>query len=612
MSINCFKQLRTVLLSMLLSGGVILSLSGCTSPPDVIREKPVDETPSNETKQFQLTINGFSGGTVTVNTQTCDAACNITLNESSPITISASAASGFRFESWMGDQCNATTSATCSFTLTQNVTITPGFIAENVVVYSINLTPSAHGTISDNNKINCGQLCNAGYPAGSQVSLTATPASGYRFSHWTGGACINETSANCQFVLNAEQAMEAHYVVYESQCTQNDILCVDDTNGAFQEYVNIQSAIDEAAAGDTVFVLDGEYAGFNLNKSGSAGNIIQVVAQSENVVINRRGTASDAIIRITNASYVKVSGFTVLNNDNTRYGLAARGATATAPMKQVTVHNNRVSNSPSTNIYLSQLANSLVEKNIAFNSAASHGIYLSNGGSDNTILRANTCYNNAKNGVHFNGDLSVGSSTDGLHTGIILEENILYDNVANGVDMDGVQSSIIRNNLIYGNGRHALRGFKIDSASGPKDLHIYNNTLADNNGWSIKLTDDEGGHIIFNNVLLDNDGSISVTDAGFASAHNTTRGIFRVNANPEAATIDLQAWQTLGYGASSSTASVGETFVNHTNHDYRLKSTSGAVNSGVTEFNTIQAPAYDISGRARPTGAAVDRGAYEQ
>lgn len=151
-------------------------------------------------------------------------------------------------------------------------------------------------------------------------------------------------------------------------------------------------------------------------------------------------------------------------------------------------------NSGSSNIYLSQVANSVIEGNVATGSGAPPR-YLANGGSDDTVLRGNRCSGNAKNGIHFNGDSSVGG--DGLHSGLVIDGNVLFQNVANGLDMDGVERSIIQNNVIYTTAAMQC----VDSrsmASGPADLTIVNNTLSVPNGggWAIKLTEDGGGHVI--------------------------------------------------------------------------------------------------------------------
>ncbi len=598
MKFNCSDNV----IHLIIISVIVLFVSGCNStgslPPLVI-------------SNYTVTISDISGGEVNIGGQVCSTSCTILFEENQTVSLTASVHQGFEFAQWSGDVCDGIGNTTCTFVITQNVTVMPIFEEVNTTLFTVNVISSDNGVVSDGQSINCGTACSAEYQSDELVSLSATVDSGYRFDHWEGDVCNNSDNANCEFTITDNVSIQAFFLPLENECGQMSILCVDDTNGAQQEYSTIQSAINDAAAGDTVLVFSGTYEGFNVNKSGTENNRLTVTSNDENVFVTQRGPNSDAIIRISDASYVTLEGFTVNNQDNTTYGIAARGATVSNPMRGLIIKNNKVFDSPSTNIYLSQVSESTIEGNIAANSAASHGIYLANGGSDNTILRANICYNNDRNGIHFNGDLTVGSSTDGLHTGIIMEQNIIYENTANGVDMDGVQSSIIRNNLIYGNGRHALRGFKIDSAEGPKALHIYNNTLVGNGSWSIKLTADDGQHVIFNNILIDNNGSISVTSSNFSSNYNVTTNVFRVDSDPEGSTMPLSEWQVSGYGSESFISSANNLFTNAGAAVYSLSTTSPAIDSGIDQFINISAPQLDIESNQRPVGAGYDIGAYE-
>lgn len=384
---------------------------------------------------------------------------------------------------------------------------------------------------------------------------------------------------------------------------------VDDNAGPAREYVSIQAAVNDARPGDTVLVHDGNYRGFTVYASGKASSPITIRAAGTAAVIDRPNGNGEGIT-LNDASHIAIEGFTIIGMP--RAGIASHKASATWPMRGVIIRRNTVRNSGSTNIYLSQTADSTVEDNLASGSLGSHGIYLANGGSDNVVLRGNRCFGNAKNGIHFNGDMSMGG--DGLHRGLTIENNILYGNAANGLDMDGVQDSLIRNNLIYGNGRHALRAFRIDAAAGPKNLGIVNNTLlaGRDGGWAVKTSQDLGGHAIFNNILLsDNDaaGSISVPGTGFTSDNNVLVG--RLSFDGKDSIASLRVWQAAGFDINSSIGAPASLFINATMDNYRLKAGAPAIDAGLASLNGIAAPATDILGNTRPQGSAHDLGAYE-
>ncbi len=389
-------------------------------------------------------------------------------------------------------------------------------------------------------------------------------------------------------------------------CGSSTVLCVDDTPGASQEYSTIQAAVNVVRAGDTILVYDGNYSGFSISADGTSTNRIVIRTAGGLTAINQTNSSGEGIT-LSNANYVSIEGFTITGMPN--YGLATHNASATNPMRGLIIRNNMVQNSGSVNIYLSQVADSLVEGNTAIGSVASHGIYLSNGGSDNTILRNNRSYNNAKAGIHFNGDLSVGG--DGYQTGLTVENNVIYGNSGNGLNMDGVGDSVIQNNVLYNNSPNAFRAFQIDAAQGPRNLSIVNNTFVASSGWPVKLTADQGGHVFFNNILLNtgNNGSIVVSNVNFTSNNNIVMDGFSLDG--ENTVIDLAQWQSLGHDAGSQMSTSSALFANPGSSDYSLKTGSPAINAGRASLNGVAAPSSDVLGVTRPQGGVHDIGAYE-
>jgi len=386
-------------------------------------------------------------------------------------------------------------------------------------------------------------------------------------------------------------------------CGRADTLCVDVIDGSRREFSTIQAAVKRARAGDTVVVFPGDYAGFRATRSGTANRRI-VVSGKPGARITSSERRSDDGVYLRRVSFVTIRGFEIVAN-KMRYGIGAHDARATRPMRGLEILDNVVTDASSSGIYMSQVADSLIAGNTSTGAREEHGIYLANAGSDDTVLRANTCSGNAINGIHFNGDARLGG--DGVHTGLVVDGNLLYGNEANGFDADGVRSSSFVNNVVYANGRHALRVFAIDAAAGPADLVIANNTFVDNDGWAIKLTQDDGGHTIFNNIMLSKAGSLAV-DSDLVADYNvgTTYSL-----DGEATVIGLAGWRAAGHGANSLEASRNKLFAKPNKADLTLKADSPAVDAGVAKLAGKGAPRRDIDGERRPRGAAVDLGAYE-
>jgi len=75
------------------------------------------------------------------------------------------------------------------------------------VTYTLTVTPPTNGTIAGG-AINCGSTCSQTSNAGTQVTLSANPNSGYVFSGWT-GACSG--TGTCVVTLNSNQTVGANF-----------------------------------------------------------------------------------------------------------------------------------------------------------------------------------------------------------------------------------------------------------------------------------------------------------------------------------------------------------------------------------------------------------------
>jgi hypothetical protein len=382
-------------------------------------------------------------------------------------------------------------------------------------------------------------------------------------------------------------------------------------------WATLQHAADTVVAGDEVMVQDGTYVGFTLTTSGAMGAPVSFRAAGAAAFVTAPSPdgSGDGIL-LDDTSYVELNGFRVVGAPN--YGIAVRGATPDLPMHGVLVRDCEVDGALVIGVYVSEVADSLVEGNVIHGTLSAapgegHGLYLANAGSDGTTITGNVIYGNATAGIHCNGDASIGG--DGVISGLVIESNVIHDNGQNGLNMDGVQDSLVYDNLIYGNALSGIRAYMIDAAEGPRDLAIFSNTIRvpAGGGWCVRLTEDLGGLVVFDNVLMNDDpvnGSIALdATMGFTGGWNAV--VDRFTPDRDATIVDLAAWAAMGFDTGSFLATPAALFADEAANDYHLAAGSPAVDVGVDTFAGVGAAADDVEGIGRPQGAAWDVGAYE-
>jgi hypothetical protein len=143
---------------------------------------------------------------------------------------------------------------------------------------------------------------------------------------------------------------------------------------------------------------------------------------------------------------------------------------------------------------------------------------------------------------------------------------------------------------------------------------VINNTIvqASDGRWALNIQDGSTGNTVLNNILYNNHsfrGSIDISAdslPGLTSDYNVVMNRFLIN---DGAVQSLAQWRAAtGQDQHSIVATPAQLFVNVAADDYHLSATSPALNAGTS----VEAPAIDLEGRARPQGAAVDIGALER
>lgn len=120
-----------------------------------------------------------------------------TYDDGTTITLTASPASGYRFDHWAGDASGNVNTA--SITINSDKNVTAAFI--KVYTLSISVSPTGGGSISHSSGT---------YDDGTTITLTASPATGYRFDHWEGDASGNVATAT--ITINSDKSVTAVFV----------------------------------------------------------------------------------------------------------------------------------------------------------------------------------------------------------------------------------------------------------------------------------------------------------------------------------------------------------------------------------------------------------------
>jgi pectate disaccharide-lyase len=202
----------------------------------------------NTSTSYSLTTNisPSAGGTVSRNPNAT------TYASGTVVTLTATPGSGYTFTGWSGDVTGSSTSVTV--TMNANRTVTANFTSSTGTTYTLTTTasPSAGGRITRSPNA-------TSYAAGTVVTLTATPASGYVFSSWSGGA--SGTSATTSVTMNANTSVTANFTT--SGGGTGTTLRIDDKSGTGTGYCS--------ANGSRQNTYTGADGGYYINLSNSSG-----------------------------------------------------------------------------------------------------------------------------------------------------------------------------------------------------------------------------------------------------------------------------------------------------------------------------------------------------
>jgi hypothetical protein len=167
---------------------------------------------ANFSKTQKLTVKkaGTGKGKVTSSPAGIDCGddCTEDYRLSTTVRLTAVPDSGSVLTLWGGD---------CAGTVTHTCVVTMGAVRNVTVTFEpaplLTVTTVGSGTVTSNPAgINCGTDCTETYAAGTTVTLTATPAAGFRFSGWS-GACTG--TGNCAVTMTAARNVTATFTALQ-------------------------------------------------------------------------------------------------------------------------------------------------------------------------------------------------------------------------------------------------------------------------------------------------------------------------------------------------------------------------------------------------------------
>lgn len=367
-------------------------------------------------------------------------------------------------------------------------------------------------------------------------------------------AAFGATAAQAQnsVTVPAAAAQTSIYHLYVSPSGS------DSNSGTVQApFRTIGKAASVAKPSTTVHVAPGTYGNVVNSKSGTAAGRLRFVSDTKwgaKIV----GTGTEAHFD-NKGSYVDIVGFDISGTG--RLGIVNYGSFTSIESNHV--HNLKISG--------------------GCNGSGGAGIVDANySATDDDIIG---------NVVH---DIGVPGACNGVQG--IYHSNLrghIYNNIVYRVSAWGIHlwhaanNVMIANNTVFRNGTASMGGgMEIGSGDAPGGI-VVNNTR------------------VVNNIIYDNPG------ASFMQyCYSGVSCIGSTNSMENNLVYGNGRGISLKTGTAVGTIAADPQFVNYIaagGGDYRLKSTSPAVNKGATHY----APGYDIDGKARPLGAAIDIGAYE-
>lgn len=268
------------------------------------------------------------------------------------------------------------------------------------------------------------------------------------------------------------------------------------------------------------------------------------------------------------SSHVVIENLAV--RDASRAGIIVSGS------HHITIRNCTISSNGVWGVQTCLSDSVTVENCEIYGSVKEHGIYFST--TDHPVVRNCTIHDNAGCGIHMNGDKSEGG--DGLISHGLMEGNIIYRHGKRGgagINMDGVENTVVKNNLLYENLSGGIVSFVQNGLRSGEGNRFEGNTVVFDNGkgrFGLSFIGGSESTVVRRNILVCGRGPAVLTDAGSLSGLLSDHNIYWTLNNDLPFAIGEQRVELKGWrartGQDQSSMRVRPIFKDPENGDFTL------------------------------------------
>jgi hypothetical protein len=143
----------------------------------------------------------------------CGSSCSAVYLHGTLVTLTATPGPHVKAPVWTG--CGSILEGKCKVTINEAKAVSATFELEaGYAFYPVSITKAGtgQGTVTGSvGSILCGSACSAQLLTGTTLTLTATPAQGSVFAHWSGGGCSG--AGPCTTTVKGEKAIKATFAL---------------------------------------------------------------------------------------------------------------------------------------------------------------------------------------------------------------------------------------------------------------------------------------------------------------------------------------------------------------------------------------------------------------